>query len=350
LDPPPPPPPSPIEPIEQPTWAAPDPWQRPAGVNVPTSLWDTTDGKEIIQKLRTGGLRTPLHSLFGFVMSDASHGRIVGTFPASEWFCADSRNVAPSIIAAMANMTGWTAGMTTHRAGETLIGLEASVLFLREVVADGRPIRAEARTRLDTGDLLVSETVVYDADDQVVATSKGLAVPIDNKRRRRAHRRASERALCTILFTDIVDSTKRAEALGDRAWHALLEQHNDVARREITRCMGLVVKSTGDGLLARFGSPTRALDCAVHLRDALGRLGIQIRAGLHTGECETTDDDIVGMAVNLAARIQATAAPGEVLVSSTVKDLAAGAGHRFENRGEHTLKGVEEPWRLWAVG
>src|SRR5262249_6202884 len=158
--------------------------------------------------------------------------------------------------------------------------------------ADGRPIRAEARALLRGGDVLVCDTIVYDADEQVVAISNASAVPIDNKRRRRTRRRASDRALCTILFTDIVDSTKRAEALGDRAWHTLLEQHNDVARREITRCAGLVVKSTGDGLLARFGSPARALDCAVHLRDALAGLGIQIRMGLHTGECETTDDDI----------------------------------------------------------
>jgi class 3 adenylate cyclase len=249
----------------------------------------------------------------------------------------------------MANMTGWTAGMMTHRAGETLIGLEASVRFFQQLIADGRPVRAEARALLGSGDMLVCETTVYDADDQVIAICNASAVPIDNHRRRRTRRRPSERALCTILFTDIVDSTKRAEALGDRAWHSLLERHDEVARQEIARCAGLLVKRTGDGLLARFGAPARALECAMRLRDALAGLGINIRAGVHTGECEITDDDIVGVAVNLAARIEAAAAPGEVLVSSTVKDLAAGAGHGFESRGEHRLKGVEEPWRLWAV-
>jgi uncharacterized protein (TIGR00369 family) len=350
LESPPPSPPSPIEPIEQPTWATPDPWQRPAGANVPASLWDTTDGKEILQRLLVGSSRSPLYSLFGLVIREVSDSHLVATIPASEWFCAaESRLVSSSIVAAIANMTGWTAGMMRHRAGETLVGLDASIRFFRQIAADGRPIRAEVRRFLGSADLFVAETTVYDADENVVAISHGSAAPIDNTRRRRSRRQASERALCTILFTDIVDSTKRAEALGDRAWHTLLEQHNDMARREITRCGGLVVKSTGDGLLARFGSPARALDCAVHLRDALAGLGIQIRTGLHTGECETTEDDIVGVAVNLAARIQAAAGPAEVLVSSTVKDLAAGSGHRFESRGEHTLKGVEEPWRLWAV-
>jgi class 3 adenylate cyclase len=221
--------------------------------------------------------------------------------------------------------------------------------YFRQVVSDGRPIRAQARALPGTGDVLVCETIVSDADDHVVAICNGSAVPIDNKRRRRIRRRPSERALCTILFTDIVGSTKRAEALGDRAWHILLERHDEVAHQEIARCEGLLVKRTGDGLLARFGSPARALDCATHLRDALAALGIQIRAGIHTGECEITDDDIIGVAVNLAARIEAAAAPGEVLVSSTVKDLTAGAGHGFETRGEHRLKGLEEPWRLWAV-
>jgi class 3 adenylate cyclase len=109
------------------------------------------------------------------------------------------------------------------------------------------------------------------------------------------------------------------------------------------------VKNTGDGLLVRFSSPARALDCATRLRRSLAGLGIQIRAGLHTGECEVGDEDIVGLAVHLAARIQGAAAPGEVLVSSTVRDLTLGGGYQFESRGEHHLRGVEEPWRLWSV-
>lgn len=120
-----------------------------------------------------------------------------------------------------------------------------------------------------------------------------------------------------------VHATKCRATLDDRAWHVLLERYDEVALQEIVRCAGLLVKRTGDGLLARFGSPAHALDCATHLRDALAALDIQIRAGIHTGECEIADDDIVGVAVSIAARIEAAAAPGEVLVSSTVKDLTA---------------------------
>jgi class 3 adenylate cyclase len=137
--------------------------------------------------------------------------------------------------------------------------------------------------------------------------------------------------------------------MGDAAWHALLERHHEAARREIAVCDGHEVKTTGDGLLVRFASPARALDCAVRIRQSMDALGIKIRAGLHTGECEVTDDDVVGLAVNLASRIQAQAAPGEVLASSTLKDLTAGGGNRFESRGDHRLKGVADPWRLWAV-
>jgi class 3 adenylate cyclase len=151
------------------------------------------------------------------------------------------------------------------------------------------------------------------------------------------------------LFTDIVSSTERAKAMGDAAWRALREQHDEIARQQIAFCSGLLVKSTGDGLLARFGSPARGIECARRLRDALARIGLQIRSGLHAGECEITEDDVVGAAVNLAARIQTAAAPGEILVSSTMRDLTAGANLEFEDRGEQLLKGFDEPWRLWAL-
>jgi class 3 adenylate cyclase len=198
-------------------------------------------------------------------------------------------------------------------------------------------------------DIVVISVTVSDADGRVVATANSAAAPIDNARRKRPRRRPAERMLCTIMFTDIVDSTLRAGSLGDAAWRSLLERHHEVARQEIALCNGREVKNTGDGLLVRFASPARALDCATRLRGALAGLGIDVRAGLHTGECEVTDDDIVGLAVHLAARIQEAAAPGEVLVSSTVRDLTIGGGYEFDSRGEHQLKGVAEPWRLWSV-
>jgi uncharacterized protein (TIGR00369 family) len=348
-DPAPPPAPSPMEPIEEPTWATPDPWRRPAGAAVPLSLWESTDGISIISDVSAGILRTPVAALLDVKLHDIGPGRATATIPASEWFCEDSRRVSVGILTALADMTGWCCGLTMHRAGESLAGLDTFMRFFRHVPADGRPIRAEARREAVSDDIVVVSTTVSDADGRVVAISNAAAAPIDNARRKRPRRRPTERMLCTILFTDIVDSTARAESLGDAAWSALLEQHQDVARREIALCDGRQVKNTGDGLLVRFFSPARAIDCATRLRRSLAELGIQIRAGLHAGECEVADEDIVGLAVHLAARIQGAAAPGEVLVSSTVRDLAIGGGYQFENRGEHRLKGVEEPWRLWSV-
>src|SRR5262249_59086884 len=161
--------------------------------------------------------------------------------------------------------------------------------------------------------------------------------------------REVERVLTTVLFTDIVGSTKRAAILGDRAWRALLDTHHEIVRRELERHRGREVKTMGDGFLATFDGPARAIRCASAIRDGVGSLGIEIRAGLHTGECELMDDGVGGIAVHIGARVAAKAAPGEVLVSSTVKDLVAGSGLRFVDRGAHTLHGVPGEWRLFAV-
>jgi class 3 adenylate cyclase len=158
-----------------------------------------------------------------------------------------------------------------------------------------------------------------------------------------------ERVLATVLFTDIVGSTERAVALGDRAWRDLLDRHHTVVRQEIERCRGREIDTSGDGFLAAFDGPARAIRCAKGIRDAVRSLGIEIRAGLHTGECERVDDKIAGIAVHTGARVMAKAGPGEVLVSSTVKDLVAGSGLDFRERGTHTLKGIPGEWRLFEV-
>jgi class 3 adenylate cyclase len=159
----------------------------------------------------------------------------------------------------------------------------------------------------------------------------------------------SERVLATILFTDIVGSTELAARIGDSAWRTLLQQHHAVVRRELARYQGRELDTAGDGFFAAFDGPARAVEAASAISDAVRELDLEIRAGLHTGECEVTDGKIAGIAVSIGARISALAAPGEVLVSSTVKDLVAGSGLRFEDRGEHQLKGIEEAWRLFAV-
>jgi class 3 adenylate cyclase len=160
----------------------------------------------------------------------------------------------------------------------------------------------------------------------------------------------SDRALVSLLFTDIVDSTARAASMGDTAWRQLLERHFEVAFRLVEEFDGRVVKSTGDGIFAVFSGPARAINCATAILARLGDFGIVIRAGIHTGECEVMGDDIGGLAVHVGARVSALAKPGEVLVSSTVKELVIGSGIEFQDRGRHELKGVPDTWQVFAVG
>jgi class 3 adenylate cyclase len=160
---------------------------------------------------------------------------------------------------------------------------------------------------------------------------------------------ADDRVLATVLFTDIVDSTRRAAEIGDRDWHALLDAHDVVVRAQLSRFRGREVSTSGDSFLAMFDGPQRAIRCAMAIRDAVQALGIEVRAGLHTGECEIRGDDIGGIAVHIGARVSALAGPNDVLVSSTLRDLVIGSGLEFDDRGAHELKGVPGEWHLFAV-
>ncbi len=163
------------------------------------------------------------------------------------------------------------------------------------------------------------------------------------------HAYEPDRILVTCLFTDIVGSTESAQSLGDERWKNLLQSHNHVIRNQLKHYKGREIKTTGDGFLATFDGPARAVRCACAIRDELHQIGIEIRAGLHTGECEIIDDDIGGIAVHTAARIMSKALPGEVLCSSTVKDLVAGSGIQFEKKGLFSLKGIPGEWEINSI-
>jgi class 3 adenylate cyclase len=158
-----------------------------------------------------------------------------------------------------------------------------------------------------------------------------------------------DRVLATVLFTDIVDSTKRAAAVGDRAWRELIGHHHFLVRQQLERHRGREIKTTGDGFLAAFDGPARAVRCGRAIADAIKSLNMQIRAGVHTGECEIIGDDLGGIAVHIGARVAALAGPDEVMVTNTVKDLVAGSGLRFETRGHRTLKGVPGEWNVFVA-
>ncbi len=160
----------------------------------------------------------------------------------------------------------------------------------------------------------------------------------------------TDRVLATVLFTDVVGSTARAVEIGDKKWRDLLERHNGVVRNELTRFRGREVKTIGDGFLATFDGPARGVRAAQAIVSGVRDIGLEVRSGLHTGECEMLGEDVGGIAVHIGARIAAKAGPNEVLVSSTVKDLVAGSGIDFADRGEHELKGVPGEWHLFAAG
>ncbi len=158
-----------------------------------------------------------------------------------------------------------------------------------------------------------------------------------------------ERVLATVLFTDIVDATRKASEVGDRLWRELLRRHHDLIRVRLNQFRGKEVDTAGDGFFATFDGPARAIECACAIREGVRMLGVEVRAGVHTGECEVIDDKVAGIAVHIGARVASLAGPGEVLVSRTVKDLVAGSGIDFRDRGEQELKGVPGEWHLYAV-
>jgi class 3 adenylate cyclase len=221
--------------------------------------------------------------------------------------------------------------LVMHRREDSFLKIEHG-RYLAEHIPGVRYVELEGTENLiGAGD---SEAIVGEIEEFLTGTR---------------HRREPDRVLATVLFTDIVGSTQRAAELGDSRWRGLLERHDQLVRQEIQAHRGRAVKSTGDGVLATFDGPARAIRAASSIDEAMHELGIEIRAGLHTGECEVIGDDVGGLAVHIGARVMGQAGPGEVLVSSTVKDLVVGSGIEFEERGTRELKGVPGEWRLFAV-
>jgi class 3 adenylate cyclase len=221
--------------------------------------------------------------------------------------------------------------LVIHRTDERVVDV-ANARYMAEHIPNARLLEQPGQDHLPW---LGDADGVLDAIEEFVTGSR--------------HRVDEDRILATVLFTDIVDSTRRAAELGDRRWRELLDTHDEIGAREVERFRGRRVKTTGDGLLAVFDGPARAVRCAESIRDGVDDLGIEVRAGLHVGECELRGDDIGGLAVHIGARVAGLAGPGEILASRTVRDLVAGSGLRFDDRGEHELKGVPERWPLYAV-
>jgi class 3 adenylate cyclase len=221
--------------------------------------------------------------------------------------------------------------LVIHRAGDKLVPAFHGH-YLAEGIPSARYVELEGDDHLW---VIGDQDAILDEAEEFLVGSRGAA--------------ESERALATVLFTDIVSSTEKAAALGDRGWRQLLERHDAAVRHQLALHRGREVKTMGDGFLATFDGPARAIRCATALQGEVAGLGIEVRAGIHTGEVELIGDDVGGMAVNIGARIGALAGAGEVLVSSTVRELVVGSGLEFADRGVQTLKGAPGEWRLFAA-
>ena len=242
-------------------------------------------------------------------------------------FETDARHVLPTIRVPT---------LVLHRVGDPRITVDAGH-YLADHIPAAKYVELPGvdHNFLLTGERDMADRVA-DEIEEFLTGSRGSDIEVD-------------RVLATVLFTDIVDSTKRAADLGDRQWRALLDRHDEAVREQIARFRGCEVKNLGDGFMATFDGPARAVRCAVAISESLRPLGIAVRSGLHTGEIEMNRGDIAGIAVHIAARVAAKAEPGETVVSSTVRDLVAGSGLRFKDRGIHALRGVPEEVHLYRA-
>jgi class 3 adenylate cyclase len=236
-------------------------------------------------------------------------------------FDIDVRHVAPAINVPT---------LVVHTAGDKVCNVE-NARFLARTIRDARYV-----------ELPGEDHVPWFAPDEVLAEIREFLTG-------RREAATPDRVLATVLFTDLVGSTEQANELGDRRWRDLLEQHHAAVRGELARFDGRELDTAGDGFFAAFDGPARAIRCARTIVDAVRRLGLEVRAGLHTGEVEVLDGKVAGIAVNIGARVAGKAGPGELLVSGTVKDLVAGSGIQFDDRGSTALKGIPGEWRLFAV-
>lgn len=335
--------------IPEPVYPTPDPPARPFVPETSSQLQYGDDGGvEAVRRLAGGEHPAlPFLRVIGGRALDVDEGVVVSSLTATEWLCSRSRELAPSVLATLACYTLTAAAVTLAPAGHSVGTVEQSVTLVRSVPPDGRNLLGRGTVVHHAGELVISTVEISDADGYRVAL--GYETAVIQKRRTKPPGADPDRFLATVLFTDIVKSTQRASELGDARWKELLEQHHAVVRKQLQVFQGREVKTTGDGFLATFDSPGRGVQAARGIRNAIRRLGIEVRAGLHTGECELTGTDVAGIAVHIAARVQALAGDGEVLVTSTVRDLVTGSGLRFVDRGAHQLKGIEGVWHLFAL-
>lgn len=343
---PPPPPAGFLDPVPTPKYSTPDPYERPVTEIFPVRNWDEHDGATVLRGLLEGTFPQPrIWALLGVRFIDDREGRWTAALGGSGWLC-EQQWIQEGILAWCAQGAGASAALWFSPKGYFAPTFGQSMSLIRTVKPDGREVVFRARVTHRVEDRFVVEVEVTDADGDLVAVfhetahlmpRPGVSVP------------SAERRLATVLYTDIVSSTEQTSRMGDDRWRQLLDEHHTVVRRQLQLHAGREIKTMGDGFLVTFESAAQAVRCADAIQEGVWPLGLEIRAGVHTGEVEFDGGDISGIAATIAKRVQDAAGPGEVLVSSTVRDVVAGSGLEFAQRGAHELKGVPGTWELYEV-
>ena len=337
-------------PVSEPRYGSPDPYRRalPPGVAIFPQAYERYEGPTLARKLIGGELpRPPVMELLDLHDLEIDERRSQMTMPTSDWWCWGSRDrIAPGAVAMLTYRAMVTCAYSEVRAGERLAVLSVNFSLLADAANDGTALVAEGQVTDREGDFVFTKATVTDARGRRVAV--GHYVKTLLRPRPRAVQ-APATVVTTVLFTDLVASTATATELGDERWGEVLARHHGLIRQHLDQFDGREVKTTGDGFLATFDDPVKAVECALRLQTSVRGLGLELKVGLHTGRCELSEGDVAGIAVHVAARVLQAAAPGEVLVSGTIRDVLLGSEFKFEDRGRHVLKGIDGEWPLFAV-
>jgi class 3 adenylate cyclase len=334
-----------LQPVDEPVYTTPDPHLRAVPQSSSTQLYDDVDGLSLAKRMVMGEVDIPVVALIGGQVNAAEDGVVESNLTCTEWLCSRGRNVTPGVLAVFAHHVLGGSVMTLCQPGERVGLVDQTVSFLRSAPAASGQLVCRGRVA-HNGEILTCTGEIRDMTGSVIAHvhQTGLV-----RRRLRDIQRRSEHSVLTVVFTDIVGSTGRAAGIGDIRWQELLDRHHATVRRHLQALKGREVKTTGDGFLATFVNPAAGVECARRIRDSVPALGLEVRVGVHTGQCEVSGGDVSGIAVHLAARVLSAASPGEVLVSSTVRDLLLGSDVTFQDRGRHQLKGFDGDWQLFGV-
>jgi uncharacterized protein (TIGR00369 family) len=328
----------------------PDPYLRPpAGRVISLQRLAQITGPENAGAWAAAVNDAPISHLIGTRVDQVGDGTATVAMPVTPWLLTLSQSVVSGVLVAAPHIALYGAVGSVQSERAHFRPADVRVDFFRDIAADGRDITATASVVVHTGDSDLATAQVHDSDGNLFAFASLRTVRTEDPLRRGVEEQEPERVLATVLFTDIVGSTEKASQLGDNDWNDLLARHHEIVREQLERHGGREVKVVGDGFLATFDSPAKAIRCARAIVSEVPRLGIEVRAGVHTGECEVQDGDLGGMTVHIGARVAAEAGAREVLVSGAVRDMLAGSSLRFRDRGTHQLKGVEGEWRLFAV-